>query len=231
MSTRAQFGGMLFGLAVASALATALPAHAAPRKGSHKMVFIFLELDQGSGDRDQATLERWQAEHIGNFRKRYAEGVLKLAGPLSDPDRKARGIVVLDIASADDVARHFVEDPYIQHRVMKPVAIEGEMAAMALGTPEETGIDQHSIAIFTAAPGKERRKADPSGYLKLPAADRPAVAFRATKPGAVRQILIFREKELDQVRAIVEADPAVQRGDLKAAVWSQWLGKGSLAPP
>ena len=228
MSIRARFYGILGCLAAMSA---ALPAHAASGKGPHKMVFIFLELDQGSGGHDQATLEKWQAEHIGNFKKRHAEGVLKLAGPLSDPDRKVRGIVVLDIASAGDAARHFVEDPYIQHRVMKPEAIEGEMAAMALGTPEETGIEQHSIAIFTAAPGQEKRKADPSRYLKLSAADGPAVAFRATKPGAVRQVLIFREKELDKVRAIVAADPAVRRGDLKAAVWSQWLGKGSLAPP
>jgi hypothetical protein len=61
-------------------------------------------------------------------------------------------------------------------------------------------------------------------------ADRPAVAVLAAGPGKLRMALVFREKDVEKVRKLVELDPAVVKGDLHVEVWQQWLANGALAP-
>ncbi len=211
-------------------IVAAIPPLGAAPKG-RKMVFMFFVAGKGRGHYEQAELAKMQADHIGNMKKRHAEGFLKLAGPCADPDQQKRGIVLLDIKDIAQVGKHFVEDPYVEHGLLTIDAMLVEAPILQLGKPEATGIAQHTIALFEAPPGKESARAVVDHYARMAKADRPSVAVVMTEPGKLRMALIFREPDVDKVKAWVQTDPAVVRGDLNASSWKQWLGKGALAGP
>lgn len=81
--------------------------------------FCFLVRSDGPRPKDNAELERMQARHIGNFEKRYAEGKLVTAGPVTDPTKHRRGIVVLGVGTKEEVLACFQDDPYVQGHIMR----------------------------------------------------------------------------------------------------------------
>lgn len=194
------------------------------------MVFMFFVAGKGRGSYEKAEIEKMQAAHLDNMRKRYEDGVLKLAGPCADPEKQRRGIVLLDRKDPKTIGKHFVEDPFVEHGLLTIEAMRVTAPMLDLGKPEETGIEQHTFALFQAPEHNPKAQAGIAPYTRMAAADRPAVAIVADGPGKLRMILIFREKDVEKVKQLIATDPAVVKGDLKADVWQQWLGKGALAP-
>jgi len=91
--------------------------------------FVFLVRADGPRPKDTAKLQAMQDAHIGNLQKRYAEGKLAAAGPVSDPTKHRRGIVVLGVGSLKDVMACFETDPYVQGRLMRVEAHRWETPA------------------------------------------------------------------------------------------------------
>ena len=81
--------------------------------------FVFLVRADGPRPKETATLEAMQRAHIGNFQRRYAEGKLVTAGPVDDPTKHRRGIVVLGVGTLKEVHACFEGDPYIEGRIMR----------------------------------------------------------------------------------------------------------------
>ena len=60
-----------------------------------------------------------QRGHIDNFKRLFAEGRLQAAGPLADPARRQRGIVVVRAASLDELTSYFLPDGYVREGYMR----------------------------------------------------------------------------------------------------------------
>lgn len=194
------------------------------------MVFMYFVSGRPRGRFDQAQIEQMQTAHIENMKRRYDEGVLKLAGPCADPDQKRRGIVLLDMPGVKGIEKHFVEDPYVEHGLLAIEAMPVTAHLLDLGKPEPSGIEEHTIVLFEASEQDRNFRASAEHYARMAKADRPAVALVMSKPGKLRMVLIFRDKDHESVRKLVEADVAVVKGSLRPLIWKQWLGKGALAP-
>lgn len=81
--------------------------------------FVFLVRADGPRPKETAALQEMQNAHIGNFERRYAEGKLVTAGPVGDPTKHRRGIVVLGVGTLKEVMACFETDPYVQGRIMR----------------------------------------------------------------------------------------------------------------
>ena len=79
--------------------------------------FAFLETGRPT-PADKDAVAAMQRGHIENFKRLFAEGRLLAAGPLADPSRHKRGIVVLRGASLDELARYFQPDDYVREGYM-----------------------------------------------------------------------------------------------------------------
>ena len=84
--------------------------------------FIFLETGRPTPD-DKAAVQKMQQGHLDNFVRLHAEGRLFAAGPLRDPARIKRGIVVAKAASRDELQHYFDPDEYVREGYMTVNAV------------------------------------------------------------------------------------------------------------
>ena len=85
-----------------------------------KPTIYFGFFTRGSGPRptDPAVVEKMQADHIGNLKRLHGEGRLLAAGPLADPTKQRRGILVLKAATREEIQGFFTNDPYVKTGIM-----------------------------------------------------------------------------------------------------------------
>ncbi|RYG17648.1 hypothetical protein EON82_23615, partial [bacterium] len=81
--------------------------------------FIFLVRADGPRPKETAALQEMQKAHIGNLEKLYAEGKFVAAGPVNDPTKHRRGIVVAGAGTLKEVMACFEGDPYVENRIMR----------------------------------------------------------------------------------------------------------------
>lgn len=84
------------------------------------------------------------AEHLGNFTELAKAGDLVAAGPLADPAKKMRGIVLLNTGDLTKLDKFFTKDPFIQQEIMK---LDGSLVDFKFGK-FHTEIDSEDLAQF-----------------------------------------------------------------------------------
>lgn len=86
--------------------------------------WIFLTSGKSTASVDRVEIEKMQAAHLSNFGRLHSEGKLFMAGPLSDPDKKLRGIVIVTAKNAESVPKLFESDPYVTQGYLQVDSIE-----------------------------------------------------------------------------------------------------------
>jgi uncharacterized protein YciI len=229
----------LAGLAAAplAALATATllagcgtPRAAAPVDDTW---FIFLEGGKALPP-DKDALAAMQRGHLDNFRRLFALGRLQAAGPLADPGRAKRGIVVMRAADAAELARHFEPDAYVRDGYMtlnarraiarQPLHTDGidasrieEARIVLIGRPTATG-----VAAGAAAAQRHRllRGLVDAGTLG---------AWYTLDDGPVAEVLLARGTDTAALQAALQ--PYADSGPPVAIdVWRQWISPGVIGP-
>lgn len=192
--------------------------------------FIFLETGKPTPP-DKDAVAAMQRGHIENFKRLFAEGRLFAAGPLRDPARVKRGIVVVKAASLDELLSYFQPDEYVREGYMtvnaQPVTInralhhEGidpngieEVRIVLLGRPAQTG----------EAAESELRRAHLQALLDGGQID----AWYSPQQGPVGEILFARTTDSAALEAAMAGYPGLAERRVSLAVWGQWLGKGVL---
>lgn len=76
--------------------------------------FVFLNAVPDRPKIDSAKAMEIQMGHLGNIEKMFNEGKCRLAGPFGD-DGDTRGILIMDVASEDEVRELLKNDPAISN--------------------------------------------------------------------------------------------------------------------
>ena len=192
--------------------------------------FAFLETGRHTPP-DQEAVMAMQRAHIANFQRLFGLGILRGAGPLRDPGRLKRGIVVLRAASLAAMPALFEPDPYVreghmvlnaQQAVAQPAlrtegidasgVVEGRI--VMLGRPEVAPTAQQALAAQAALRGLVDR-----GVLG---------AWYTLAAGPLAEVLFARSTDDSALAAALQAHPGVAEGSVSLAIWPQWLSRGVL---
>lgn len=208
-------------LAAAPALAQELP-------DKRPTWFIFLETGKPTPN-DKEAVSKMQAGHIQNFKRLFGEKKLFAAGPLSDPSRKKRGIVVVKAESKAELLTYFQPDDYVREGYMTANAVRS-VVHKPLNTEgiDPNGIQEERIVQITRSAKKLTRKQQRANAAFLQTlADKGTVgAWYTLESGDVAEILFCRTTDTQALEAIFAESPAVKAAQARVLVWPQWLSKG-----
>ena len=190
--------------------------------------FIFLETGKKTPD-DKEAVMKMQLGHIANFGKLHAEKKLFAAGPLADPAKTKRGIVVVKANTPEEYVGYFQADDYVREGYMTLNA-EKAMVQRALRSEgiDPSGIEEVRIIQITrpaAALTTAETRAD-HAYLRG-LLDRGVVgAWYTLEGGAMAEVLFCRSTDTPALLATFAQIPSVKAGKSSALIWPQYIGKG-----
>ena len=192
--------------------------------------FVFLESGKQTPD-DKEAVAKMQRGHIDNFKRLFAERKLFAAGPLRDPAKIKRGIVVVRAASVAELLSHFQPDEYVRDGYLTVNAVPATVNK-ALNTEgiDDTGIEEVRIiqiqrpALRPDAELGRRQRAFLQALL-----DKGTVgAWYTLESGPQADILFARTTDTAMLAEALAGYPEADSARTGILIWSQWLGKGVL---
>jgi uncharacterized protein YciI len=199
--------------------------------------WIFLTTGKSTQDVPKADIEKMQAEHLGNFGTLHAADKLLIAGPMADPEKKLRGVVVVRADSADGVGEMFKPDPYVTNGYLK---IEAAPLVLNIGsfnnniTPN--AMDEFRIVILSRADGAAELNDDEwlanTAYCKSihNNSELRLMGTVSDSSSPRRAILLFRKLEDAKLKELIANIPSVKAGKLVSSMMPLYMGKGCLDP-
>jgi uncharacterized protein YciI len=218
---------MRFPLALALlVLPAAAPAQTTP--DARATWFIFLETGAKTSD-DKELVARMQRGHIANFQKLFGEKKLFAAGPLADPSKKKRGIVVVKANTRDEVNAYFQADDYVREGYMTLNA-ERAVVHKALNTEgiDPQGIQEERI-VQILRPRKAMSAADQKhheAFLRGLVDKGTVGAWYTLEGGAISDVLFCRSTDTPGLQTLFAEAPAVKAHEAPLLIWPQYLSKG-----
>lgn len=207
---------------------TIAPAWAQETPDMRPTWFIFLETGKPTPN-DKEAVSKMQVGHIQNFKRLFGEKKLFAAGPLSDPSRKKRGIVVVKAGSEAELRTYFQPDDYVREGYMtlnarrsvvhKPLNTEGI---------DPNGVQEERIVQITRPAKKltgKQQRANAAFFQGL--VDKGTVgAWYTLESGPVAEVLFCRSTDTPALEAVFAEAPSVRAAQASALIWPQWLSKG-----
>ncbi len=212
------------------------PAGEIATQDAMKLYWIFLTTGKSTEGVKPEVISEMQKAHLANFKRLAGEGKLLTAGPMSDPEEKLRGIVVVKAESSAKLAGFFQEDPYIQKGYLKIEATEMEFDHGAINTKiTPQGLEEFRLVVFEKTSEQKtmekQQRVDNQEFISAMSSDKdlrltvllPKGDFDRTalmilaKPGE-DQTIADRLKEL----------PAIKSGVWRSRIFPLFMGKGSL---
>jgi uncharacterized protein YciI len=194
--------------------------------------FIFLETGRPT-PADPPAVAAMQRGHIDNFKRLFALQRLQAAGPLADPSRTKRGIVVVTAASVDELRSYFQPDDYVREGYMR-INAQPAIARQPLHTEgiDDTRIEEVRIVLIGRPSGpaevaveKDRRQ------LLQTLIDRGTLgAWYSLADGPLAEVLLARGTDSAALQAALAPYPGVADGRVSLAVWPQWISPGVVGP-
>ncbi len=191
-------------------------------------------------------LQNQQAEHIANFGRLAQEGRLLMAGPLADPERRLRGIIVLKgekpPQTSEEMKAVFGPDPFVQSGRLAFESVPWRTAEGRIKVEVSTeGIEEHTLVLLEKPDGApDGDAAAMAGHMAnlermwkggLLALSGPAVGPGTLKGPRVAGILICYGKDRAALQQELGKDPAIRLGAFRARLMPLWLAKGVLPEP
>jgi uncharacterized protein YciI len=196
--------------------------------------WIFLTTGKGSQDVPRPERERMQAAHLANFRRLHEQGKLFTAGPMADPNKKLRGIVVVRAPDLTSLPELFKPDPYVNQGYMTLDAIRMEISVGEF----QQNVDPKAIAEYrlvlleeSMPDGKEIDAESQNRNLEywqsIHGSDRLCLAgWLRDDPHRRRGILIFRRIDDATLKSFVDEMPAVKSQTWKATTFPLYMTEG-----
>lgn len=216
----------VLGLALPALLMACATPPAAPPAD---LWFIFLETGRPTPP-DKAAVATMQTGHIDNFKRLFALGQLLAAGPLADPGKTRRGIVVVRADSLATLTAYFEPDAYVRDGYMTLNA----RRAVAHRPLHTEGIDASRIEevriVLIGRPATPDPSAGRRSALLRALVDAGTLgAWYTLADGPVAEVLLARGTDTAALQAALApyaaAGPAVTLD-----VWRQWIAPGVVGP-
>ena len=190
--------------------------------------FIFLETGKPTPD-DKDAVAKMQAGHIQNFKRLFGEKKLFAAGPLRDPARKQRGIVVVKAESKAELLTYFQPDEYVREGYLIANAVRS-VVHKPLNTEgiDPDGIEEERIVLITrpTKPPTRKEKRETEAFIQVLVDKGTVGAWYTLENGDLADVLFCRTTDTKALEAIFAQLPAVKGSKTSALVWPQWLAKG-----
>ncbi len=190
--------------------------------------FIFLETGKKTPD-DKAAVQKMQAGHIENFKRLFGEKKLFAAGPLSDPSKKKRGIVVVKADSQEELLTYFQPDDYVREGYMIANAVRS-VVHKPLNTEgiDPNGIQEERIVQISRPVEKltgEQQRENHAFIQTL--VDKGTVgAWYTLETGDMAEVLFCRTTITTALESVFAQYPATKTSKASVQIWPQWLSKG-----
>lgn len=206
-----------------------LTACATPPAPADDLWFIFLETGRPTPP-DKAAVAAMQTGHIDNFKRLFGLGQLLAAGPLADPGRAKRGIVVVRANSLATLNGYFQPDTYVRDGYMQ-VNARRAVAHRPLHTEgiDATRIEEVRIVLIGRPAGPDPSASRRSALLRQLVDAGTLGAWYTLADGPVAEVLLARGTDTTALQAALApyaaAGPAVT-----VDVWRQWIAPGVVGP-
>jgi uncharacterized protein YciI len=202
--------------------------------------FVLLKRPAKAPQMSKEAGEKLQEEHMANIRKLHTEGKLVMAGPFGD-DTVLRGIFVMKAASLQQAEEWAQSDPAIKAGRLE-AEVHGPWMVPAEKIQETT--TPNSLERYTLVLLRQGEKWDPNSpqfrevaeqhhafVRNLMSESKVAIAgpFAFSDPGPLRGLYIFQVGQ-EETAKLLEKDPAIQGGLVKAEAHPWLTAKGVLAP-
>jgi len=197
--------------------------------------FGFLVTGKNPPKASSEEISKYQNEHIANFKRLFDADKLTTAGPMADPEKKKRGIVVLSVAKKEEIHSLFLPDPYVSKGFMElevyPIKVEhGKLNTSGI---EPKGVMENRIVLLMRS-SEDLRISDADHKMHVAHAKRQpgesGLAFYASihESKSLMGVALFRGVNEKAIDAWLAEDPLVKTGLIKAIRMPQWLSKGVL---
>lgn len=209
-------------------------------KPQSSLFWIFLKTGKSTEGVATEDVDAMQAEHIANFKRLATENKLLTAGPMQDPEKMLRGMVILRAKNYAEIEEMFSPDPYIQSGYLK---IESQRMDISHGkintkiTPQ--GMSEFLMVLFQQAKGKQPLDAKEgelteSSLKSLTENEELRLAIKFLNRDKPRRgVLVFRKPKDDESRKgilkKISELPAVKNGKWSTRALPLLMGKGSLS--
>lgn len=199
-----------------------------------KNYWIFLVTGKSTQGTEKSEVAKMQAAHLANFGRLHQAGKLFAAGPMGDPEKKMRGIVVATAPNLESLPELFEPDPYVKQGFLTLDPIEMEIA---VGTFKKD-VDPKSITEYrlvllekSMPDGAEidaKAQTDNVAYCQsIHGIDRLCfAAWLKNDKGLRRGILVFRKVDDGILKSLVDNLPAVKSQSWKATTFPLSMSDG-----
>lgn len=210
------------------ALATPASLRAQDATDPRPTWFIFLETGKKTPD-DKEAVAKMQRGHIANFGKLHGEKKLFAAGPLADPSRTKRGIVVVRANTPEEYVSYFQADDYVREGYMTLNAQRARVhKALKSEGIDPSGIEEVRIVQITRPqpPLSAAQQAEDHAYLKSLVEKGMVGAWYTLEGGSNAEVLFCRSTDTAALTALFAETPSVKSAKSLALIWPQYIGKG-----
>ena len=208
-----------------------LPAAGADEANQGKLFWIFLTTGKSTEGVARDDVMAMQQAHLANFGKLAGEGKLLGAGPMQDPDRVLRGIVLMKATDTEKLAAMFEADPYVQKGFLKVEPHEVKITHGGFAnkiTPTEMA--EYRIVVFEHESTSQanavisERQGEHAGELFA----NKQLLLAAEFAGESKRRYVWIAKANSGLQKAAEQAPAVAQAGLACKTMPIYLGKGSL---
>jgi uncharacterized protein YciI len=198
------------------------------------LFWVFLTTGKSSQGIERAELEKMQKAHLDNFGRLHGEKKLFLAGPMSDPEKKRRGIVVVTAPDVASLPKLFEPDPFVQNGLLAIDAIPMEMVLGQFhGDIVPESLAEYRLVLLEKG-SSEAAEIPPELYAKnlsycktLHSPERLCmVGWLSGDQDPRRGILVFRNLDDKVLRSLVDELPAVKSMDWKYTIIPLFMSDG-----
>jgi uncharacterized protein YciI len=213
---------------------------------SKRFYVVFLRPDPARKPLTKEEGERIQKAHMANILKMAADGVMISAGPFDDTPRTISGIFVFTVDSLETAKAIAAKDPtVVEHRNTVDVHVWDGPAQLGVEyfrlhkldpkTPEN--MQMHPFCIVyrgaaweTSSGSRAALMAEHAHYVeKLRADGKLGAAGGIAPPDDMLGLVIFKPIALEDAQKLLENDPAVKSGVLRAE-YHQWWSSDHVLP-
>lgn len=196
--------------------------------------WIFLTTGKSSQGTERSELQKMQAAHLANFGRLYKAGKLFAAGPLADPQKTRRGIVIAKATDTKSLFEMFESDPLIKNEFLKMDAIKMEITVGKFYEAADPNklVEYRLVLLEKSNPdgsdiGPETQMKNQTYCETIHKADTLRFAGWLKEDSLSRRgILIFPKLDADKLKSIVEEIPAVKSKTWKATTIPLFMSDG-----
>ncbi len=210
--------------------------HAQEVKDGESLYWIFLVTGKSAAGVKPEAIQAMQQAHVGNFGVLAKAGQLFLAGPMSDPEKVKRGIILAKAESREALDKLFDADPYVKEGYMKLDAWKMQLGVGKANPNIETTklakyrlVTLNRVATEPLKPNEAMINSNLEYCKSIYDLQRLRFAGMTQREDSpMMGVMIFKDLESTELDRLVSEVPAVKAGHLKPTTYLLYMSEGVL---